>query len=508
MLPAHGQTVYPEYVDGHVYLKVKDSSLVVLDPYVNNIPALDLILATLGVDSMYRAFKTPSPILERIYRLELINPLNVDLLILQLQALTFVELVEKVPLMTLPNQSALTPNDLHALQWGLVKIDAPLAWGVTTGSSQVKVAVVDNACFGGHEDLSGVIWTNPGETPNNLLDDDLNGFADDSRGYDVADMDGNPSPPTGIQGWDHGSHCSGIVGAATDNGLGIASIGYGVSVIPVKATNDVSGGNTLTKAYEGVDYAMRAGADVISMSWGSTGNSSVGQLLINFAQSQGIVLVAAAGNNNDSIPFYPASYPACIAVGSTDQADLRSGFSNYGSYVDVMAPGTDILSCLASGTNHYGLQSGTSMACPLVAGLAGLLLSHTPSLTAQQVRDAIVAGCVDIDALNPGFEGKLGAGRINAFNSLNSLTAVTAPQGSQFIVYPNPSTGAITIASAAHPAADGITCKVMNLSGMVVAEQDLGLSEGRLDLALPDGMYLLECTLGGVKEVSKLVIRR
>jgi serine protease len=422
--------------------------------------------------------------------------------------LGFVDFAEKVPLIRTVGTATL-PNDLQLSQWGLTKIQAEMAWTISQGSSTVKVAIVDNAERITHEDLGSVIWTNPNEVPNNFFDDDLNGYPDDAHGFDVADFDANVNPPTGITGWNHGTHCAGIAGAATNNGIGIASIGYGISIIPVKAANNAAGGNTLAKAFEGVDYARAAGADVISMSWGSKGTSAIGDLILSLASNQGIVLVAAAGNNGDSILFYPAANPLCIAVGSTDINDLRSPFSNFGSYVDVMAPGSDIYSCLAGSENDYGNQSGTSMACPLTAGLAGLILSMAPNLTAQQVRTLIVNGCEDIDALNPGFEGKLGAGRINAFQSMVT-TAIASPGGmeSGISVYPHPATGQFWLRLPDSWSYGSIRVEVTDLSGAVKARFQLASPAEAIDCSgLPAGLYLLRLQQGHRSHAQLLQLR-
>lgn len=503
------QTLDPNFLDGELYIKVFDSSSVVLAPYNNSIPALNLILSTFGVDSIYRSFKHPA--LQGVYRLHFTNLLGTSNLISQLSILPFIEYAEQVPLCRTVGNTALTPNDLLLpQQWHLLKIQAEDAWGIGTGQSSVTVAVVDCAFLTTHQDLAPVIWTNPGETPGNFWDDDLNGYADDAHGYDVADLDPNPNPPLLSTGWDHGSHCAGIAGAATDNGIGIASIGWGISIIPVKATRDLSGGNSLTHAYEGVDYAMRAGADVISMSWGSLGPGLTGDLVLTLASGSGALLVAAAGNNNDSVPFYPAYNNLCLAVGSTDQADLRSGFSNYGSYVDVMAPGTDIYSAIATGPTDYALLSGTSMACPLTAGLAALIKSQSPSLTAAQIRTTIVNGCEDIYPLNPGYPGQLGAGRINAFRSLSLLTstAPTAP-ASDITIGPNPTTGRIQVhlPQQVEPAASYHLLDAMGTARL----QGLLHTPGQHDLdigGLPAGLYFLEIRTASSTQVKRIVLDR
>lgn len=504
----HSQTINADYLDGELYLKVWDSSSVVLAPYNNGIPALNLILSTFGVDSIYRSFSHPA--LQDVYRLRFTNLLGTATLISQLQLLPFIEYAEQVPLIRPVGNAGLTPNDLLSQQWHLPKIQAEDAWAIGTGSPTITVAVVDNAFRTTHEDLAPVIYTNTAETPNNFWDDDLNGFTDDVHGYDVADRDGNTNPPLITTGWDHGTHCAGIAGAATDNGLGIASIGFGIKIIPVKATQNLAGGNTLTHAYEGVDYAMRINADVISMSWGSLGPGLTGNLVLTLASNSGTLLVAAAGNNNDSVPFYPAYNNLTLAVGSTDQADLRSGFSNYGSYVDVMAPGTDIYSSLAQSDTDYGSQSGTSMACPLTAGLAALIKSQSPGLTAQQIRTLIQNGCEDIYPLNPGYAGQLGAGRINALRSLSLLTSA-AGSGSMppVTIGPNPTAGTLYIRVPELPEPTA-TFRITDAIGITRTQGQLYAAQTHaVDMAgYAAGVYFLEITAGDATQVRRIVVTR
>ncbi len=503
------QTVDPDYLDGNIYLKLQDTSVLNLEPYNYSVLALNTILTTYSVDSIYHPFRSGHPALAQIYRLEFSNFAGVNAMITQLELLSFVDYAEKVPLMKAIGNAATTPNDLQLSQWALPKIQAELAWGLGLGSNTVKVAIVDNAMLTTHEDLNSVYWTNPGETPNNFLDDDLNGFIDDAQGYDLADMDGNVNPPTGIPGWDHGSHCSGIAGAATNNGIGIASIGYGITIIPVKASNDATGGNTLSKAFEGVDYARTVGADIISMSWGGKGTSATGDLILLLAENQGILLIAAAGNDNDSTPFFPAASPRCLAVGSTDQLDHRSGFSNFGSYVDVMAPGTDIYSCLVGSNQDYGNLSGTSMACPLTAGLAGLILSNSPGITAAQLRSRIVGGCENIDAINPGYQGKMGAGRINAFNSmLTTDVSPSSPDRPTCTLFPNPAQSDAHLLFTGEWTHQPILVTVYDQLGRKQLTQTVEGQEAVIACsAWAAGIYYVQFSQGRLEGKAKLIVR-
>ncbi|MEX1188595.1 MAG: S8 family serine peptidase, partial [Bacteroidia bacterium] len=226
-----------------------------------------------------------------------------------------VEYAEKVPL----HRKSLTPDDLgnnntgSTGQWSLYKIRAQQAWDISLGSSVIKVAVVDDAVQTTHPDLNNVCIA----------------------GRDVADNDNDPNPPTNV--YDHGTHVAGIVGAETDNGTGIASIGFGISIIPVKSTNDPE---FITDGYEGVVWSIDNGADVINMSWGGSGGSQTGQNIMNSGNNAGVVLVAAAGNDDVSTTFFPAGFNHVISVASTSSSDAKSSFSNYGTWIDISAPGS------------------------------------------------------------------------------------------------------------------------------------------------------------------------
>lgn len=449
---AIAQTAHADYVDGQIWLKQSDTSQLVLDPYAGNNAQLNLLFGLYSVDTIYKAFVSNDTFVGRIFKLEFSDTFSVDTLISQLGILPFVDYVEKVPLLQ-TSITNYTPNDLDPMQWYLTKIDAPLAWDVTKGDQSVTIAIVDNAVRITHEDLVDNLWVNPGEIPGNLLDDDLNGYPDDVNGYDVADHDNDPNPPSGTTDQDpfvHGTHCAGIASASTDNGKGMAGLGFNVKIMAVKCTPNLTNGNIILNGYEGVEYAISAGADIISMSWGSKGTSITAQRVILLGQSQGVVMIAAAGNDNTSDVFYPAGYTEVLSVGSTNSIDQKSSFSNYGSWIDVMAPGSSIYSCLAGSDSSYGNLSGTSMACPLVAGLAGLVVSVDPQASKADVENSIKNGCLDIDLINPTYAGQLGSGRINAFATVNSVIGSSRDEPNMADVvraelWPNPSSGEFQI---------------------------------------------------------------
>ncbi len=436
------QTVDPNAVDGHIHIKLSDASPVNLDGYSGGNVALDLLFATYGLDSIYKPFPLPGTALDSVYRVVFANAAQVDGLITVLDGLPYVEYAEKNPVA----YEFHTPNDLQQIQWSLTKIQAELGWNFSTGSSNVVIAVIDNAIAIDHEDLSANIYTNTAEAGGlPFIDDDLNGYTDDVNGYDVVDGDNNPRPPANASGngdgFIHGTHVAGIAGAVTNNGTGMASIGYGCKILPVKIARDSDG--AMTGALDGVFYATRTGADIINMSFGIAGDVATFNTIITQANNSGIVLVAAAGNDGTQDLHYPAAYPQVLSVGATDQNDQKASFSNYGTTIDVMAPGVSILSTLPEGNNTYGTSNGTSMASPMVAGLAGLVKSHFPSFSVQQIKDRIIQGCVDVSAQNPGLDGLLGAGRIDAFGTLGNVSIPEENALSDLSVYPNPITNEV-----------------------------------------------------------------
>ncbi|MGB0931295.1 MAG: S8 family serine peptidase, partial [Chitinophagales bacterium] len=355
--------------------------------------------------------------MDKTYRISFKKTELTQELITQIAALPYIEYIEQIPIY----QTFYTPNDLHPAQWNLSKIQAQTAWDFVRGDANIVVAIVDDAVELTHEDLAANIWQNEGEIANNGVDDDENGYVDDVQGYDVADGDNNPNPPSNANPhhFSHGTHCAGIVSAVTDNNKGIAAIGGNVELIVVKTKESATSGGSLQAGMEGVEYAIAAGADVISMSWGGPAYSQTLQDLMSIAHQKGITLVAAAGNSDTDAPMYPASYEHVISVGATTQEDERAFFSNYGTAIDVMAPGFEIWSTVAG--NGYDFKNGTSMACPLVAGLAGLMLSYDANISPNDIEDCLKSSAENIDAQNSAYVGDIGAGRINAFEALACL---------------------------------------------------------------------------------------
>ena len=420
---ATAQNIHPHYRDGQLNLQVDRGHELLeirsLEDLLRSQPQLRSLTEEYGITTWKKAAVLNDPELLRWYRIEFTEAHQVGALMEALQNLPGVTMVERVPIM----KHFLTPNDISGNQYYLPLIDAEDAWDNTTGDPNIVVAIVDDAVLITHEDLQPNLWQNTGETPGNGIDDDNNGYVDDINGWDVSDNDNNPNPPASAtnSNFTHGTHCAGIACAATDNGIGIAGMGWDVSLMAVKCKPNGASGPTLPDVWEGVQYAIAAEADVISMSWGGQGSSSFNQQIINTAVNNGIVCVAAAGNDDTDTQFFPAAYQNVIAVGASNSQDQKASFSNYGSYIDVMAPGVNILSTLAGSTSSYGYQSGTSMACPLVSGLCGLMLSANPNQTPAQIEQCLENGCENINAQNPNYVGQMGAGRVNANFALSCV---------------------------------------------------------------------------------------
>jgi thermitase len=295
-------------------------------------------------------------------------------------------------------------------------ISAPLAWAKTTGSENVVVAVLDTGVDYGHEDLAANMWTRP-DTMAPYHDSEL-GTIDDLNGFNAIDNASDPMDDNG-----HGTHCAGIIGAEGENDLGIAGVNWKVQIMPLKFMN-ASGSGTTKDAIEAISYAIdrkKGGVNVrvISASWGSTQRSRALEAVIKKAYENDILFVAAAGNSstdNDRRPHYPSNYnvPNVISVAALDRQDQLASFSNFGAKtVAIAAPGVDILSTWLG--NGYEEKSGTSMATPVVSGVAALVLAENPRMSVDDLRKKLLASTDPIVAL----KGKTATGgRINAAKAL------------------------------------------------------------------------------------------
>jgi subtilisin family serine protease/PKD repeat protein len=405
----NSQTVYEWYQDGIVVFQKKIGSELNIQSKnksvdYEKIPFLAELKDKYGIYEVHQLHPNDRDILlKNTYQINFSKKEKVDELIRDIAKNTFIEYAEKKEL----HKHFLTPNDLGANatntagtsptnnQWYLHKIRAQLAWDLSIGSSNIIVAVTDDAIRTTHQDLA-----------NKLV-----------PGYDAPTGGTNPNP-CGSNNGNHGTHVSGTVGAETNNGIGVSSIGYNVSVMPVKIGNC---NGSLTHGYEGINWAANNGAHVINMSWGGGGSSTYGSNVCNAAANAGVILVAAAGNDGTSQQFYPAAYTSVIAVASTTPTDAKSSFSQYGTWISISAPGSNIRSTYATSNTAYSSISGTSMASPNVSGLLGLMKSFAPNATRQQLIDCLLSSATNISAANPNFTNQLGAGRIDAYAALLCL---------------------------------------------------------------------------------------
>lgn len=313
---------------------------------------------------------------------------------------------------------AYTPNDpmwpqLHSQQ---LKLD--LAWDITKGNSSVVVAVLDTGVNTAHEDLAANIYVNPGEIPGNGIDDDGNGYVDDVKGWD---FDANDPIPNDVQG--HGSACAGLVAAVQDNSKGVTGAAPLCKILPLKVAND-SGyffDSVTTPAYI---YAANLGARVYSMSYFSDRVSQPEHDGLIYAFNHGVLPVAAAGNANTVLVYYPGAYDEVLSVAALDTSQNKASFSNWGSWVDVAAPGTSLETTTSSGGYTTGF-GGTSGACPQVAGVAALCFSQSLLATPQTVRNAIEDTAV-LQTQAP-FGEFSNYGRVDAQAAVLRMTGGSAP---------------------------------------------------------------------------------
>jgi subtilisin family serine protease len=308
-----------------------------------------------------------------------------------------------------------TPNDPQlATQYHLNIIKALQAYDIAKGDTNTVIGISDTGVDIAHPDLNANIKRNYAD-PIDGIDNDFDGYMDNFMGWDLASNDNNPQYQSHV----HGVHVSGIASAVTNNSVGIAGVGFNCKFMPLKIMNE---SGYLTAGYESIVYAADHGCAVVNCSWGGMGYSKYEQDVVTYATvNQNCLVIGAAGNSNSEDPFYPASYKYVLSVAATNQVDKKWDGSSYNEYVDISAPGELIYSTLGGGS--YGLSSGTSMAAPVVAGVAGIVKSVYPSLTALQLAELLKSSADLIDTVNsPQFEGKLGTGRVNLLSAISDVS--------------------------------------------------------------------------------------
>ncbi len=318
------------------------------------------------------------------------------------------------------------PSDaMFYLQWAWKNtanpgsdVGATFAWDKARGRSTVIVASIDTGVDYTHPDLAANMWTNPGEAGANCtngLDDDGDGYIDDCRGWNFWGNNNDPMDDNG-----HGTHTSGIIGALTNNGTGVAGANWAVQIMPLKFAN-AQGDGTTALAIQALDYAVAHGATISNNSWGTTGFDPALLDAIKRAEAAGHLFITAAGNgvwvngvltgqDNDTTPFYPCDFSKydpvtnpnppknIICVAATDNFDNLAGFSNYGdTSVQLAAPGVDIWSTFPG--SSYASYSGTSMSSPIVAGAAALLKGCKANMKSPMIKKILLTTTRQVPAL-------------------------------------------------------------------------------------------------------------
>jgi len=302
-------------------------------------------------------------------------------------------------------------------QWYLSKIEAPAAWDTTVGSSDVIVAVVDSGVSNSHPDITGKVL----------------------QGYDFVNKDTDASDDNG-----HGTAVAGITAASSNNGLGMASVSWNSTILPVKVLGASGSGNYSDMA-NGITWAADKGARIINLSLGGTSSSITLQNAVNYAWNRNVILVAAAGNNGNNTAFYPAACNNVVAVSATDSSDKRPSWSNFGSYVDVSAPGVSVLTL--HGSSSYAYWNGTSFSSPVTAGVVALMAAANPGLSNAGIVDALLKNSDDIGAA--GYDVYYGHGRVNARRAVAAVVnSVPADTTAPSVAFSSPADGAILAGTA------------------------------------------------------------
>ncbi len=419
------QNNQPLYVEGEILVKFKSD----LSPVTRQVTIQQTGMQVLSVSRFSGLMRVKVPIGQEVEFAERFSRRE-DVLYAELNRILFL---------------AGTPDDAdYNEQWALnntgqsggtadADMDAPEAWDIETGSSDVVVAIIDTGIRLDHEDLQNNLWINPGEIPDNGLDDDTNGFIDDINGWDFCNSASsitmcdapNDNDPTDEVG--HGTHVSGIVAAEGNNAVGVSGINWDASLMAIKVFDPLQR-TTLEKLADGISYATANGANIINLSLGDPAEhapcddmQSVVDV-IEDAVNKGVLVVASSGNENDIFVSCPAALDVVVAVGATTDEDDRWSLSNRGIHIDVSAPGDQIYSTARSDIAPYENRSGTSMSSPYVAGLAALLWGNNPDLTAADVR-TIIENTAE-DKGTGGYDVEFGHGRVNAFQALQVVASL------------------------------------------------------------------------------------
>lgn len=427
-------------------------------------------------------------------------------------------------------EQGVVPNDTYYnRQWGLkndgsftalpaiagADIEMEQAWALEQGDTSVIVGIIDTGCKLDHPDLQGRIWTNYKEIAGNGVDEGSNGYIDDTRGWDFAYNDNDPTDDYG-----HGTNVTGIIGAKGNNNLGLAGVDWNCKLMILKGLNKENWGYYSWWS-DALHYAVDNGAKVINMSIGGTDVSATLQDAVNYALNHNVTVVACMMNTNSNTVFYPAAYPGVIAVGSTNPDDKRTypffwdplSGSNYGSYISVVAPGNYIYGLdYKSNINYSSYWGGTSQATPAVTGIAALILAQNPALTPAQIKTVIQNTSEDQvgDPAEdtPGWDQYYGYGRVNAFRALLQVSGISEKdkKTQSFILYPNPNNGIMNL-NLVKASSSKTIVTITNSLSQTVYHDEVKDQISTIQISRVPGMYCIKVRHGNEEQSSKFVIR-
>ncbi|MCF7810382.1 S8 family peptidase [bacterium] len=411
------------------------------------VPSLDAVADAFGVYNIRKYFRGQEPPkdpsrtdLSCFYLVNFPEEFDPYTLIDAYEACDEIEYSEPMKI----HQKYYEPNDTRFRnQWHLDHCGLSGAWDVSHGSEDIVIGIIDSGLdmnidgfFGIHEDFIDNIWHNTGEDLNddgkcNWEDDfddednDDNGYADDYHGWDFSGNDNWPDDEWGDEGDGHGTHVAGCASPATDNETGVAGPGFNCKIMVTAHYDPEDPHGGILRGYQGIQYCVANGADVINLSWGSHSPSFQSeQTVIDWALEQGTIIFAGCGNDDtndrrqDDRHFFPCAYDGVIGVGANDSNDNKADFSNYGDYTDIIAPGVGILSTVPR--NTYTAYQGTSMSSPVACGIGALMLSVKPDLDTWELLEWMQRTAVDISEVGDNADYPGVQYRLNADFLLNS----------------------------------------------------------------------------------------